>query len=159
MMSDLDRAAQIAAIAALPDQLRALVAGLDDATLTTVLVPGEWTVAQNVHHLADSHAQAFNRARLILTEARPTITPYDQDAWARLPEAMAADLEPSLLILAGLHQRWAAFWRALPEPAWERSGWHPERGELRLDDLLQSYAAHGVAHLDQIRRTLAARAA
>ncbi|MBU6333440.1 MAG: DinB family protein [Chloroflexi bacterium] len=158
-MSDGTRAAQIAAIAALPDQLRELVAGLDDATLTTVLVPGEWTVAQNVHHLADSHAQAFNRARLILTEAHPTITPYDQDAWARLPEAMAADLEPSLLILAGLHQRWAAFWRALPEPAWERSGWHPERGELRLDDLLQYYAAHGVAHLDQIRRTLAARAA
>jgi hypothetical protein len=92
MMSDVARAAQIAAIAALPDQLRALVAGLDDATLTTVLVPGEWTVAQNVHHLADSHAQAFNRARLILTEAHPTITPYDQDAWARLPEAMAADL-------------------------------------------------------------------
>ncbi len=158
-MSDATRAPQIAAFAALPGQLRELVTGLDDAALTTAFVSGEWTVAQNVHHLADSHAQAFNRARLILTETHPTITPYDQDAWACLPDAMAADIEPSLLLLTGLHQRWVAFWQALPSTAWERSGWHPERGVLSLEDLLQYYAAHGVAHLDQIRRTLAARGA
>ena len=73
-MSDATRAPQIAAFAALPGQLRELVTGLDDAALTTAFVSGEWTVAQNVHHLADSHAQAFNRARLILTETHPTIT-------------------------------------------------------------------------------------
>jgi hypothetical protein len=151
------RAAQIAAIAGLPAKLEALVAGLSAEELTTPYLAGEWTVAQNVHHLVDSHANSYIRCKLILTEERPPLKPYDQDAWAALPDGSAAELGDSLAILRGLHARWARFWEQLPEAAWERSGDHPENGPMSLARILQVYAEHGEGHLDQIRRTLAAR--
>lgn len=156
-MSAPDRADLIAAIERLPEQLAALVAGLSPAELTTPFLAGEWTVAQNVHHVVDSHANSYIRCKLILTEERPPLKPYDQDAWAALPDASGADVEVSLAILRGLHTRWARFWRELPAEAWERSGDHAEYGPMSLDRILRSYAAHGEAHLDQITRTLAAR--
>jgi hypothetical protein len=151
------RAHWIAAIAALPGQLEALVAPLGPEELTTPYLAGEWTVAQNVHHLVDSHATSYIRCKLILTEERPTLKPYDQDAWASLPDGRDAEVGVSLAILRGLHARWVRFWEALPESAWERSGYHPENGPMTLAHILRVYAAHGEAHLDQIRRTLAAR--
>jgi hypothetical protein len=150
------RAAQIATIAALPARLEALVAGLSAEELTTHYLAGEWTVAQNVHHLVDSHANSYVRCKLILTEERPPLKPYDQDAWAALPDGSAADIADSLAILRGLHARWVRFWEALPETAWERAGDHPENGPMSLARILQVYAEHGEGHLDQIRRTLAA---
>lgn len=151
-----DRAALIDSIRRLPAELAALVAPLSPEQLTTPYMAGEWTVAQNVHHLLDSHMNSYVRCKLILTEGRPTLRPYDQDAWAALPDASAADLIDSLAALGGLHARWARFWESLPEAAWARPGFHPENGEVTLEGLLASYAAHGEGHLDQIRRTLAA---
>lgn len=151
-----ERAAQIAAIAALPAKLEALVAGLTAEELTTPYLAGEWTVAQNVHHLVDSHTNSYVRCKLILTEERPPLKPYDQDAWAALPDGSSADIADSLAILRGLHARWVRFWEHLPETAWERTGDHPENGPMSLARILQVYAEHGEAHLDQIRRTLAA---
>lgn len=156
-MGEIDRAALIAAIAALPDQLEALVAPLSPEALTTPFLKGEWSVAQNIHHLADSHANSFIRCKLILTEEHPTLKPYDQDAWAALPDASYAEVADSLILLRGLHNRWTRFWQTLPADAWSRSGLHPENGIVTLERLLQVYAAHGRAHLDQIERTLAAR--
>jgi hypothetical protein len=151
-----DRATLIAAIASLPANLEALVQGLSAEELTTPYLAGEWTVAQNVHHLVDSHANSYIRCKLILTEGDPPLKPYDQDAWAALPDASAADLSDSLAILRGLHARWVRFWEQLPETAWGRTGNHPENGPMSLARILQSYAEHGEGHLDQIRRTLAA---
>lgn len=151
-----DRASLIDAIRQLPARLAALVAPLSPEQLTTPYLPGEWTVAQNVHHLLDSHLNSYVRCKLIRTEDRPTLRPYDQDAWAALPDGSAADLADSLAALAGLHARWARFWEELPEAAWARPGHHPESGEVTLESLLASYAAHGEGHLDQIQRTLAA---
>jgi hypothetical protein len=151
------RREHIDAIRHLPAQIAELVNDLDVATLTTPFLAGEWTVAQNVHHLFDSHANAYIRCKLILTEEHPPLKPYDQDAWAALPDASSADLGISLGGLAALHQRWVLFWETLPEEAFARSGVHPERGALTLDDLLRSYAEHGRAHIEQITRTLAAR--
>lgn len=156
-MTNTERAAQIDAIARLPELLAALVAGLSPAELTTPFLAGEWTVAQNVHHLVDSHANAYIRCKLILTEEHPALKPYDQDAWAALPDASDPELGSSLAILRGLHTRWAQFWHSLPPTAWERTGFHPEHGPVSLARILRSYADHGEAHLDQIRRTLAAR--
>lgn len=147
----------IAAIAALPDRLEALVAGLSPAELTTPFLAGEWSVAQNVHHLLDSHMNSYIRCKLILTEERPPLKPYDQDAWAALPDGAEADLGASLAALRGLHARWVRFWRALPDEAWAREGLHAAYGPMSLDAILRSYAAHGEGHLDQIGRTLAAR--
>jgi hypothetical protein len=155
-MTDTDRAQLITTLARLPEQLEPLVAGLSAEELTTPFLAGEWTVAQNVHHLVDSHANAYIRCKLILTEEQPPLKPYDQDAWAALPDAADADVAVSLGVLRGLHTRWARFWQELPPEAWARTGFHPENGAMSLERILSSYAAHGEAHLDQIRRTLAA---
>jgi uncharacterized damage-inducible protein DinB len=151
-----DRPTLIAQIAALPEQLAAATADLSAKELTTPYLAGEWTVAQNVHHLADSHLNAYVRCKLIATEEQPVFKPYDQDAWALFPDAQRADLTVSLALLGSLHVRWVDFWQALAPDAWNRVGHHPERGPITLDDQLRLYAAHGQAHLDQIARTLAA---
>ena len=156
-MTPTDRQAQIAAIRALPGQLAELTTGLTDAQLTGHFLAGEWSVAQNVHHLADSHMNAYVRSRLIATEDNPPLKPYDQDRWAELPDAGTADLSASLALLRGLHARWAIFWEQLPGEHWQRAGFHPENGPMTLADILRTYAAHGLGHLDQIQRTLAAQ--
>ncbi len=152
-----ERAGLIDALAALPAQLEALVAGLGPDELITPYLAGEWSVAQNVHHLVDSHMNSYIRCKLIMTEERPPLKPYDQDAWAALPDGAEADIAVSLAMLHGLHTRWARFWRNLPEEAWAREGLHAEYGPMSLASILRSYVAHGEGHLDQIQRTLAAR--
>ena len=145
-------------IANLPASLEMIVRNLTEGQLTTPYLEGEWTVAQNVHHLADSHLNSFIRLKLILTEDRPTLKPYDQEAWAEKVDGDNAAIESSLAILSGLHSRWVTLFESLPEEEWSRTGLHPEIGEITVEDLLQTYAAHGEGHIDQINRTLAARA-
>ncbi|MEX1019140.1 MAG: DinB family protein [Litorilinea sp.] len=153
---DPEKVALIARIANLPGELRALTANLTAHQLTTPWLAGEWTVAQNVHHVADSHLNSYIRCKLILTEDHPTLKSYDQDIWAALPDSQSADLAPSLHLLTGLHARWVHFWQTLPADGWARTAYHPENGTVRLVDQLAYYADHGAGHLDQITRTLAA---
>jgi hypothetical protein len=156
MFNEAQRREMIEHIRQLPARLRERVSGLTDKHQTTHFQPDEWTVAQNVHHLADSHMNSFIRIRLILTEERPTLKPYDQDLWATLADSGTSALEESLSILDGLHRRWVRLFESLDEAAWQRSGLHPENGEVTIDDMLQIYAAHGQGHIDQIGRALAA---
>ncbi len=141
----------ISKIEALPGLVRAAVTGATDAQLARPYREGGWNARQVVHHLADSHMNAFIRCRLIATEDNPSLKPYDQDIWATLPDSHTGPLEPSLAILSGLHTRWAAFFRALAEDAWSRTGLHPENGAMSLQLILDSYAAHGERHLGHIR--------
>jgi len=141
----------------LPQQLAEVTTPLSAQQLTTPFLDGEWSVAQNVHHLADSHMNSYIRLKLILTEEKPTIRPYDQDLWALTPEANSPDINGSLTLLRGLHQRWADLFAALNEEQWQRTALHPESGLISPTSLLLTYADHGEAHLDQIRRTLAAQ--
>ncbi len=97
---------------------------------------------------------AYIRCRFILLENDPPLKPFDQNAWALLPDASEGPIEPSLTILDGLHARWAAFFRALPEDAWTRKGYHPEYGAITLERILETYAAHGEKHLAHIRAGL-----
>ncbi|HEY1012685.1 MAG TPA: DinB family protein [Herpetosiphonaceae bacterium] len=157
MLTQEQRQPLIDAIRRLPAQLEALVAPLSTEDLITPFLASEWTVAQNIHHLADSHMNSFIRLKLILSEDHPTLKPYDQDAWAAMPDSNHADIEDSLSLLRGLHRRWSALFAALDEAAWSRTGFHPENGDQSVEDLLRSYAAHGEGHVDQINRTLAAR--
>lgn len=151
------RAAWIDQIRRLPHQVEYLAGVLAPEELTGRFLPREWSAAQNVHHLADSHMNAYVRCRLILTEEEPPLKPYDQERWAELPDAVDPDVTPSLQLLHGLHARWAAFWEALGPADWGRMGHHPENGPMTLEAILQSYARHGQAHLDQMRRTVAAQ--
>lgn len=150
------RALLIDKIRRLPQQIAQLIGGLTDEQLTDHPLAGEWSVAQNVHHLADSHMNSYIRCKLIATEDHPPLKPYDQDRWAALADANGPDVMISLQLLASLHSRWVVFWESLPESAWARTGFHPENGDVSLDDQLRLYAAHGEAHIDQITRTLAA---
>lgn len=151
-----DRTPLIDKIRCLPQQIAELVAALTDDELTARPLAGEWSVAQNVHHLADSHMNSYIRCKLIATEEHPTLKPYDQDLWAAMADASGPDVMISLQLLSALHARWVVFWESLPESAWSRTGFHPESGDVSLDDQLRLYAAHGEAHIDQITRTLAA---
>ncbi len=158
-MTTQERQALIAKFQRLPAQIEALVDELSVYQRTTPFIANEWTVAQNVHHLADSHMNSYIRCKLMLTEDNPTLKPYEQDDWANLPDAQTAEIAPSLSLLKQLHTRWVTFWQHLPDDAWSRTGFHPANGTVTLADQLRDYAAHGEAHIDQITRTLAAQQA
>lgn len=151
------RQEKIEKIRILPAQIEALVKDLSDADLYTAYLANEWTVAQNVHHLADSHMNSFIRIKLLLTDDRPTIKTYDQDAWAQTPDAHDLPVESSLTLLKGLHARWVRLFESAVESDWGRTVIHPELGEVSLDRFLDIYSEHGEAHIDQIQRTLAAK--
>ena len=157
MLDGATRKELIEKIRCLPEQVADLTGELTAEQLTTHFLDGEWSVAQNVHHLADSHMNSYIRLKLILTEDNPTIRPYDQDLWAMTPEANGADLSASLTLLRGLHQRWSELFEGLDDAQWQRTGFHPENGVITPEDLLRAYATHGEGHLDQMKRTLAAQ--
>lgn len=146
----LDRKAAIAILAALPENLRSAVSGLDDSQLDTAYREGGWTVRQVVHHVADSHAQAYGRLRLALTENWPTITPYNQTAWAELSDAKTAPVRVSLDLLQALHARWTMLLRSLGPEEWERGYVHPESGRHTITQMVALYDWHSRHHLAQI---------
>lgn len=144
----------IAALAAAPAQLRAAVSGLTDAQLDTRYRDHGWTARQVVHHLADSHVNAYVRLRLALTETEPTIRPYDEARWAELVDARSGPLAPSLALLDALHERWVSLWRSLRTEDFSRMIVHPEHGTRNVDWLLFLYAWHGrhhTAHITSLR--------
>lgn len=141
-------------IAAAPAHLRAAVAGLTDAQLDTPYRPGGWTVRQVVHHVADSHMNAYIRFKLALTEDNPVITAYSQPDWAELADSRLP-LESSLQLTGGLHERMAALLRSVAPEQWARTFRHPELGERRLDVTVGLYAWHGkhhTAHITELRK-------
>ncbi len=157
LQTDEQRRGCIERIAAAPPLVRRAVAGLTEAQLDTPYRAGGWTARQVVHHLPDSHLNAYTRFRLARTEPRPTLRPYLEHRWAELPDARTAPLEPSLARLEALHQRWLLLLRGLGPAQWEVRYLHPEHGrEWTLDEALAMYAWHGEHHTAHIT-TLRAR--
>jgi hypothetical protein len=147
-------AGALADIEQLPARLRAAVAGLDDRQLDTPYRVDGWTVRQVVHHLADSHINALVRLKLALTESHPTIKPYDENAWAVLPD-VRMPIAVSLAILDGVHARMVIILRSLTPEQIQRTFMHPEHGKvMTVSYLVQNYAWHGrhhVAHITSLR--------
>lgn len=141
---------------AVPNELEQLVGGLSEAQLTTAYIAGEWTVAQNVHHLADSQMLLFMRFKWVLTQDKPFLQPLDQELWARTPDARDANVGPSLLMIRGVHERWAGLITALPDDnaLWLRTGHQPEYGDQTLEAIAAYAAQHGFLHIEQIKKTL-----
>jgi uncharacterized damage-inducible protein DinB len=142
-------------IARTPANLRAAVKGLTPAQLDTPYRPGGWTVRQVVHHVPDSHLNAYVRFKLTLTENEPIIKPYAEDRWAELPDTRATPLEVSLTLLDSLHDRWMRLLRSLTPEQWKRTFRHPDLGAMTLDRTLALYAWHGrhhVAHVTTLRQ-------
>ena len=149
-----DRATCIEQLAATPGNLRTAVAGLDDRQLDTPYRPGGWTVRQVVHHVPDSHMNAYVRMKLACTEDAPTIRTYEEGRWAELPEARSAPLEVSLALLESLHRRWVLFLRGIGPEQFARKVQHPEWGNITMDFLVAQYAWHGrhhTAHVTALR--------
>lgn len=151
------RADMITKIRQLPELLAEAVRGLTPAQLTTHYLPNEWTVAQNVHHVADAHVIVFFRMKQMLTTDQPQIQRVDQDAWAALPDADNADIETSLTILRGLHARWAVMLQSLSPEQWLRAAIRNNGVLSTMEDQLRIYSGHGEAHIQQIKKTLEAR--
>src|SRR5262245_25056208 len=148
------RRALIEGIAQTPARLRAAIANLSAKQLDEPYRPEGWTVRQVVHHLPDSHLNAYTRFKLGLTETEPTIKPYDENRWAMLEDGRYADPEISLALLDALHKRWVIFLRSVQPQDFARTLKHPEIGTLSIDGLLQDYEWHGrhhVAHITSLR--------
>ena len=152
------RAAWIAEVESLPGRMRAAVAGLSDPQLDTPYRDGGWTVRQLVHHVPDSHLNAYVRFKLALTEESPTIKPYDQDGWAALPDSRTTPPEVSLTLLEAVHRRWVEVLRGMSEADFSRAFVHPEMSHpVRLDESLGRYAwhcGHHLAHITALRERL-----
>ena len=154
-LTDAQRAEFISAIEETPAKVRAAVKGLNERQLDTPYRPGGWTVRQVVHHVPDSHMNAYVRFKLGLTEDEPTIKPYEEAKWAELADAKTSAIEPSLALLENLHMRWVLLLRSLGPAEWARKFRHPEcEKPMALDDQLALYAWHGrhhVAHITALR--------
>ena len=148
------RAAHIEQLELLPQTFRALTAGRTDAELETPYRPGGWTVRQVIHHVPDSHMNAYVRMKLAATEDAPAIRTYEEALWAELPEAKSAPIAMSLDLLDALHRRWVAFLRALPEAAFARTFVHPEWGPVPIGRSIAMYEWHCRHHAAHIRQAL-----
>jgi len=140
-----------------PANLRAAVSSLSPQQLDTPYRPDGWTVRQLVHHVPDSHMNAYVRFKLALTEDEPTIKPYAEDRWAVLPDTQSTPIEVSLMLLESLHTRWMRLLGSIAAADWKRTFRHPELGLMPLDKNLALYAWHGrhhVAHVTELRKRM-----
>lgn len=148
-----DRARYIETIAAAPARLRDAVCAASIQQLDTPYREGGWTVRQVIHHVPESHMNAYIRFKLALTETDPVVKPYDEAAWAKLNDISVTPVETSLTLLEALHQRWVILMRGMSEADWKKRYIHPEsdRGVMPLDHVLAMYAWHCDHHIGHVK--------
>ncbi len=145
------RAEWIRQIGEFPGVFRKTVNSLPHGALDRPYREGGWTGRQVVHHVADSHINAYVRTRLALTEEQPRIKPYEEALWAELIDAKSADPTLSLALLDALHHRWHMLLTSLQTPDFARTATHPESGLINVDYLLQMYSWHGRHHTGHLK--------
>jgi hypothetical protein len=153
--SEKERDAKIADILFLPRMLEYAVLNLDESQIQTPYREGGWTVHQLIHHLADSHMNAFIRFKLALTEENPVIKPYLEDKWSELADVSDVPINISITLLHALHHRWHRLLESMSVDDFRRTVFHPEKEkDITLWDMLLIYAWHGkhhVAHITTLR--------
>lgn len=152
-----DRTVWIRSLAETPSLLRAAVAGLSDSQLNTPYREGGWTLRQVVHHVPESHMNAYIRFKLALTENEPVIKPYDEAGWALLGDIPLTPVETSLTLVDALHQRWVILLTTLSEADWKKTFRHPDIGVVTLENNLALYdwhSRHHVAHITSTRQRM-----
>jgi uncharacterized damage-inducible protein DinB len=153
-----EKEARLADILFLPRMLEYAVLNLKDDQIQTPYRDGGWTVNQLIHHVADSHMNAFIRFKLGLTEDNPTIKPYNQDAWVDTADVTAVPVNLSITLLHSLHHRWYELLKTITDEQWERTIYHPEQErKITLWELLLIYAWHGkhhAAHVTNLREQM-----
>jgi hypothetical protein len=145
-----DRGMYIDTLAKLPAQMRTAVQDLRPEQLDTPYRPNGWTVRQVVHHVPDSHMNAYIRFKLALTEHEPHIKTYNEGDWAKLPDSSVTPIDVSLHLLAALHSRWVDLLQSMQPSDFGRAMYHPEHGVLSLERMLAMYAWHSRHHLAHI---------
>jgi hypothetical protein len=143
-------------IAFLPNKLTLAVSSLSNEQLDTPYRPEGWTVRQVIHHLCDSHMNAFIRCKLVLSENQPTIKPYAEALWAEMADSKTMAIQPSLDILSGLHQRFHVLLRSLSADDLKKSYIHPQYGKVfTLEEFIHLYAWHSnhhLAHINELKK-------
>lgn len=151
--SPTERTEHIGVIAGTPAALQAAVAGLSEEQLDTPYRDGGWTLRQVAHHVPDSHANAYIRVKLALTEDNPTIKPYDEAAWAELADSRETPVETSLRMLETIHERLTIVLRSLDDAQCARTLVHPDNGPMTIDMLIGMYSWHGRHHVAHVTST------
>ena len=143
----------IRTISGLPEVLESACSDLNEEQLETPYRPGGWTIRQTVHHIADSHLNAYIRFKLALTEETPTIRPYAEALWAELPDSKMP-LDVSMKIIEGVHRRWTTILESMTEEDFQKRLNHPETGVWTLEKMLALYSWHSrhhTAHITKLR--------
>lgn len=153
-MTSEERTRYIETIKAFPKLLEAAVIHLSGEQLDTPYGEGKWTIRQVVHHVADAHINGFARLKMMLTEDNPTLKTYDQEKWAELSDTIDLPIAPSLAIVAGVHYRWGKLLESMTDTDFQRTGYHPEEGDVDLNWHLEAYAGHCDKHFAHITRLL-----
>ncbi len=156
-LSEGQRSSFINDIGRAPAAMRTAVKGLTPEQLDTPYRDGGWTLRQVVHHVPDSHMNAYVRFKLALTEDEPTIKPYAEDRWAELADTKSTPIEVSLVLLESLHERWVQLLGSIGPDDWKRTFRHPELGVVALEKNVALYAWHGkhhAAHITGLRKRM-----
>jgi uncharacterized damage-inducible protein DinB len=148
----------LADIKFLPQLIENAVSNLDEKQLQTPYREGGWTIHQLVHHIADSHMNAYIRFKLGYTEENPTIKTYEEKLWAQTADVKNLPINISITLLHALHSRWSEFLKSLSEADWQKTVYHPEhKKEITLWFLLGLYSWHGrhhAAHITGLRERM-----
>lgn len=141
-----------------PSQLQDCINNLSKEELDYRYRPNGWTIKQVIHHVADSHMNAFVRTKMALTEEAPTIKPYIEKKFAVLPDANNYDIDFSMMIIKGLHARYAMLFKAMGEDDFARTYIHPEsKYTYRMDGVLAQYAWHCMHHLGHVKQAITSK--
>ena len=147
-----ERRALIAQYKAGVDEVMRALDGFPADRMTARPIPGKWSAAEIVHHLADSEMQSAGRIRRLLAEAHPVIQGYDQAEWAQRLRYQERPIEPALAAFRAARETTAQLLDGMTEAEWRRLGWHTESGPYHSEAWLEIYAAHAHGHAAQIRR-------
>lgn len=141
-----------------PDEMRNAVKGLSDTQLDTPYREGGWTIRQVVHHVPDSHMNAYIRFKLTLTEDNPTVRPYYEDRWAELPDGKTAPISFSLDILDAIHRRWVYVLRNMSPDDFKKTFYHPENKVTRTLEinlcLYEWHCRHHLSHITELKKRM-----
>ncbi|UTH01823.1 putative metal-dependent hydrolase [Macrococcoides canis] len=152
-ITETDITSWIEAIANLPEQLRMVLKDVSDQQLSLQYREGSWDVRTLVHHIADSHIHGYQRTKLILTEDNPAVSTFEENEWVLL-EDDKNDIDDSLQLITGIHNRWTRILINLTEAELNRTMQHPDNGVVPLKQMISLYAWHGKHHLEHIKIAL-----
>jgi hypothetical protein len=156
ILRHLDGREPLPLLAAAPDTLAALLAGVPPPLFARRPAPGKWSIQEITAHLADDELVGAYRIRLILADPGTAIQAFDQDRWAQTGRYAATDPSRALALFRALREANLALWERLSPAEWEHAGVHAERGVESIRDIAAYYAGHDLNHFAQIEAILAA---